>query len=270
MKILYIYPYPGELGWIAFNAAPHAMFTMEEQGRFDYIVAHVRQGYDALYRFADRIENFGYFGDATEGNAFVLSKPEAYDKYKKHCVRCDKEVEKLRAAGNEVVSIRLPKSKYRYHRYKMRHRKFVQLLPDPNNLVGWEHEIDPGAVVFHLRHITRSQKKNTSPRLYKAAAKWARNKNRQFVTIGATGGFDPKFDIQGLNLLNKTTIEDVVSIYSLGGMVVGSSSGPMHLASLTRTPHIVWGGGRNDVTSSFQHLHLGTHTSPAKRYTRQI
>ncbi len=251
MKLAYIYPCPGELGWVAFNFTPHVRYVLLKEGPFDSVVACVRDGWGALYRFATTITSFDYYPDVGEGNAFVLHKPEAYNTYKAHCAKCDKHVKKLRKEGHEVVIIRLPTSQYRYHRYKLRHRKFEVLTPNNGHLEQWQDKIEPDAVIFHLRHISRSTKKNTPHGMYQAVAKWAKHEHRQFVTIGKTLGCKPSFSISGINLLNKTTLEDVVTIFNLGGLVVGSSSGPMHMASLTRTPHVVWGGHRGAIRERY-------------------
>jgi ADP-heptose:LPS heptosyltransferase len=54
-----------------------------------------------------------------------------------------------------------------------------------------------------------------------------------------------------LSLLNKTTLDDLIAIFHLCGIVVGSSSGPMHLAAATGTPHVVWGGGRSQIRARY-------------------
>jgi hypothetical protein len=226
--------------------------VFQEQGPFEHTFAVVRSGHEGIYRdFVAEFDTFAEHEDCTEGNAFVLHRPDAYNHYKAHCVRCDQQVEKLVASGHDVVSVRLPKSKYRYHRFKMRHRAFALLRPSDEQLEHWAETIKPKAVIFHLRHISRSKKKNTPLGAYEAAYRWARKHKRQFVTVGRTAGFAPLFEIRGIDLLNKTSLDDLLAIFHLGGMVVGSSSGPMHLAAATGTPHVVWGGGRSDVRNRY-------------------
>jgi hypothetical protein len=251
MKILYIYPIPGELGWLLFNSLPNIHYVMQEKGPFDKVMAHVRRNYEDLYRFADITKAFDYHNDCTEGNAFVLHRPDAYNTYKAHCGKCDEAVKKLEGDGHKVKEFRLPKKHYRYHRYKVRHKLFLPMEAATENLARWASQIRPDAVVFHLRHISRSVKKNTPKHLYQEAHRWAEKHGRQFVTVGSTLGFGLKFGMLGLDLMNKTSLRDLISIYHLCGLVVGSSSGPMHLASLTGTPHVVWGGGRKDIRDRY-------------------
>lgn len=251
MRILYLYPYYGEVGWELFNWRSHARFVCQEQGPFDHRFAVVRAGHEGIYNgLIYEFDTFTEHEDCTEGNAFVLHRPDAYDHYKAHCQRCNKQVAKLRKHGHEVVPVRLPLSKYRYFRYKMRHRLFEILQPYPERLAHWQRQITPTALIFALRWINRSTKKNTPEHLYQAAADWADKCGRQFVTVGKRS-HPMKFSQRGLALMDQTTLDDLIAIYHLGGMVIGSSSGPMHLASVTCTPHVVWGGGRNDVRARY-------------------
>jgi len=47
-----------------------------------------------------------------------------------------------------------------------------------------------------------------------------------------------------IELLNQTTIEDLIAIMQKSIFVVGQSTGPMHLAALSGVPHTVWGSSR--------------------------
>ena len=253
MRLLYCYPYMGEMGWELANWVSHLTYVWETKGPFDRSVVWCRTGHEGLYRHlnVERFINVDEYEAKTEGNAFVLSCPDGYNAYKKHCVRADQHAASCKQKGFDPHVVRLPPSYYRYHRYKMRHRKFVSLEPTDGKLDEWSSRISDTAVIFHLRHIQRSKKKNTPQHLYSEVAKWARSNDRQFVTVGRTIGFDPKFKLAGLNLLNSTTLDDLIAIFHLGGLVVGSSSGPMHLAAMTGTPHVVWGGGRRDIRNRY-------------------
>lgn len=246
MKTALVYPCPGELGWLACNFVPHVRQVVDTE-RPQRAIVHVRASYEALYEFATDIETFDYHADCTEGNAFVLSRPDAYKTYKAHVARCEAVAESLRASG-DVVVVRLPASKYRYHRFKDRCKLFVPLkaMPIRDDLVG--------AVVFHVRWLTRSPQKNTRPEMLTVAAEWAHKTRVPLVVVG-------RFDKSGgaqfvlrdvVNFTNSTTVGELIALIANAALVVGSSSGPMHLAALARTPHVVWGGGRNDVVERYQ------------------
>ena len=243
----------GELGWEIANWVPYLNYLTRSQGPFDKSIVWCRPGREGLYRRLN-VEHFspvtGY-EDKTEGNAFVLHCPEGYDRYKAYCIEADEHASICSDAGIDVVKARLPTKYYRYHRFKLQHREFKVLTTTEDKLNQWEGTADCQTVIFHLRHISRSTKKNTPVHLYNAAAQWAKANKMSFITIGYTGEFEPKFKIHGLNLLNKTTLDDIIALYKLCGMVVGSSSGPMHLAAMTETPHVVWGGGRRDIKDRY-------------------
>jgi len=251
MRVFYAYPNYGELGWAIWAWRPHLLWEFRENGPFDHAFAAVRAGHEGLYPFIDEFETFTEHEDCTEGNAFVLHRPDAYKCYHKHCERCDVSVKKLGQSGHSVHVARLPAKNYRYHRFKERHRVFEQIVPSSDCLSKWKDQIDSNAIIFHLRHIRRSAKKNTPLNAYQAAARWAKENNKQFITVGNTQGAAVKFPVAGVNLLNKTTLDDLIAVFSLGGMVVGSSSGPMHLAAATKTPHVVWGGGRKSIRDRY-------------------
>lgn len=250
MRILYCYPYYGELGWELANWVPHVAWVMKEHGPFDHSVAWVRLGHESLYRGIDKFCVADNYEGQTEGNAFVLHCHEAYDFYHEQCRQAELMVKKLESEGHTVVTVRLPQQYYRYHRYKDK-RLVEPLIASDELLAKWSSSICQNAVIFHLRAINRSVKKNTPAHLYRAAADWARKHDRQFVTVGRTGGYQPGFPIEGTNLLNKTDLGDLIAILNLGGMVVGSSSGPMHMAAIADVPHVVWGGGRGEVRARY-------------------
>lgn len=246
MKTVVVYPCPGELGWLACNYAPHARYIVRTE-KPSKVIAYVRASCEALFEFADEIETFDYHADCTEGNAFVLTRPDAYKAYKAHVGRCEVRAESLRASG-DVVVVRLPLSKYRYHRFKDRHKTFEPLkaMPLREDLIG--------AAVFHVRWLTRSPQKNTRIELLDAAAAWARKTRVPLVVVGRfdKGGGSQFLLKDVINFTNATTIGELTALLAHASVVIGSSSGPMHMAALAKTPHVVWGGGRNDVVERYK------------------
>lgn len=253
MKILYAYPYYGEVGWGIYNWRSHLRYVFDTDGPFDHVFAAVRAGHEGLYHsFVSEFETFNEHEDCTEGNAFVLHRPDAYNHYKAHCVRCDQQVSRLTDKGHKVTVVRLPKKMYRYFRYKQRHCVFELLCASAEANKKWQGKVESTAVVLHLRHIKRSPSKNTAKNSLKTIARWSSKHGRQLLVVGRTTGLPVNFSVPGVDLLNKTTFDDLLAIYRLAGMVVGSSSGPMHLASATYTPHVVWGGGRRDIGNRYR------------------
>ena len=58
-------------------------------------------------------------------------------------------------------------------------------------------------------------------------------------TVGIIGNHEA-FQLNNAEDLRKISIRDTVSLMNRTKLVVGQSSGPLHLASLSGTPHLVW------------------------------
>ena len=65
-----------------------------------------------------------------------------------------------------------------------------------------------------------------------------------FASIGSEHG---AFHIPGTDDLRGVPLEELCAYISASTMVMGPSSGPMHLASLCGTPHLVWSGDEPNV-----------------------
>jgi len=58
-------------------------------------------------------------------------------------------------------------------------------------------------------------------------------------------GTDEAFVLKGAEDLRNISIENLVSVINRTRLVIGQSSGPLHLASLCGTPHFVWSDNTN-------------------------
>lgn len=102
-------------------------------------------------------------------------------------------------------------------------------------------------IVIHAREVTDKRSRRNWPR-----KKWDKLTNKlskkyKIAAIGATdAAYAPKhtMDFTGYPLC--TTI----SLLSNAKLVVGPSSGPMHLASLCCTPHLVW--ANSEITGRYE------------------
>jgi hypothetical protein len=65
-----------------------------------------------------------------------------------------------------------------------------------------------------------------------------------FASIGSEQG---AYHIDNTDDLRGVSLEQLCGYMSASTMVLGPSSGPMHLASLCGTPHFVWSGDRPNV-----------------------
>ena len=60
-------------------------------------------------------------------------------------------------------------------------------------------------------------------------------------------GTDEAYNLNGAEDHRNISISDTISLMNRCEMVVGQSSGPMHLASLCGTPHFVWSDPINKI-----------------------
>jgi hypothetical protein len=139
----------------------------------------------------------------------------------------------------------------------------ITLKPDTAHRDKWS-EIAGDAVVMHLRMLHRSPQKNTSQLSIDAVSEWCDHNGKKLIFVG---NVNDKFHNEcGINLTNSTTLDDLIAIYNCASFVIGSSSGPMHLAAYTKTPHIVWGGGSDNIRDRYT-KHWNPHNTPCQFLT---
>tara|TARA_R110000851_G_scaffold108257_2_gene229343 strand:+ start:1622 stop:2491 length:870 start_codon:yes stop_codon:yes gene_type:complete len=93
-------------------------------------------------------------------------------------------------------------------------------------------------IVFHARNRPQGPKvHNWDIDKWKELCSLYNNAGYQTVSIGT---LQSSFHVPGSLDKRNITMEETVSIIRNSRCVLGTSSGPMHLASLCNTPHIVW------------------------------
>jgi len=70
------------------------------------------------------------------------------------------------------------------------------------------------------------------------------NQLSEKYSIG-TIGTDEAFELENTTDCRNVSVHDTVSLMNRTKLVVGQSSGPLHLASLATTPHLVWSSAHN-------------------------
>jgi len=70
------------------------------------------------------------------------------------------------------------------------------------------------------------------------------NKLSDKFSIGIIGTHEA-FELENATDYRNVSVHDTVSLMNRAKLVVGQSSGPMHLASLAQTPHLVWSSLHN-------------------------
>lgn len=256
MRILYVGPFCGELGWEIGNWVPHYRYIRAHSGPFDKVIVHCKPGHELFYD-ADHILPINNINEGqVECNAFLREHPEQYKAYKTMVAEAKEHVERLKHAGNKVTPLFLPTEYYRVAGFK--HKRWELLHPDKETLEKWQRMLPDDFVLVPVRAYGRSAKKNTNYPAYEVVAKWAEDHRIRMVTVGkqypkASGVKPcPPWKALGINLMGKTTLVDLVALLRMARLAVGSSTGPLHLAAQVGCPHVVWGGGFDAVRKRYE------------------
>ena len=105
----------------------------------------------------------------------------------------------------------------------------------------WKKKLGKKYVALVVRGRVRGRGKSWSLDNYRKLAKYVIKFGYTPVFIGL--GADV-FLKKSISLLGKTTVDGLIPIFSGAKLVVGQSTGTMHLASLCGAEHLVWGNGR--------------------------
>lgn len=117
------------------------------------------------------------------------------------------------------------------------HIKPVKTYRLGGEFVKFGHNYGKGYnLLMHARGVSRGSSKNYPAECWKEIAD-------HFEDVACIGSYDDQY-IEGTIDLRGTILKSLMNIISGARLVVGQSSGVMHLASLCGTPHIVWGDSR--------------------------
>jgi len=231
-------PYFGELGWEVGVWVPYVNFLAQKYG-FDERIVYCQKGRGALYPFATEVKEFDA-GDASQfSNSNWLDAPNraavaqfrttlagaagVADAYCKHCTWV-KHV--YGDWFNRLSSFPLQRTPVRYR----------SSIMSPQDL----------AVVLAYRHLDRGKDKNTDIEQLNAICEFVDSCGLIPVVCGVSRGKDdalPRLHLKAANVVNQTTLGQLVDYYSAAKAVVGPSTGTMHLAAACGVPHVTWGGG---------------------------
>jgi len=272
-RLLIAGPYVGELGWEIGNWMPHVRWTAENEG-WDAVHAITTPGRAGLYGWADSVAEVPFGGEAWRASNLLQDPPDE--------VRAEWEG-LVAAASEQVVAAselwgevghRCPTLSSRTVNYKDA-RTAVRLEPEGRLYEKWRGRLAGPApvVVLPVRMLRRGSRKNTDWALHSRIAEALRAIGLFPVTVGLADATGAIPHLPGACWLNETTLADLVAIYSLAACVVGPSTGTMHLAAATGTPHVTWGGDREVVRTRYlrtwnlngtpvRHLGLGWTVEP--------
>lgn len=239
MKILVAGPYIGELGFEIGNWVPHLAALRD---KYDSMVIFARNGHKDLYPFADKFIGFNFGLESRHCDKNWMMKPSREELLRYNILETQvKKYVKLIQKSRHEASLYPSDS-------KIRNKLFVEKSPiilngSEEKINKWNQILPSGLrVVFVIRSYTRGASKNSNKNLLnKIVGKLKDRINVNCILVGQEElPFQCEVRNKCVDLLNKTTIDDLISIYSMSNVIVGASTGTIHLASACGIPHVTW------------------------------
>lgn len=217
-------PYIGEFGWELFGWQGYLRALKKKYSDKKIIVA-CQPGHDILYTdFASDIRHFDPHSgdpDTYRRSGFEISK-----------VMCDRLFPE-RVDDPDVLHIFPPTALM---------QDFIRAMTETGGAKYIDFDVNVYRDYDILIHARSTSKLNTEYRNWHVN-KWDAligklwDRGIRMASIGTKGG---AYHMRGTYDLRGITLRDLVSHIKGTKLVAGPSSGPMHLASLCKTPHVVW------------------------------
>lgn len=217
-----------ELGW---ELMSWQGFVRRKADDFDRVIICTTAGREALYSdFADEfiVHSVPLLRDCFE-------QREIYDKpaWAEYRARVDKRVKELEAEGHDVTI--LTAKKY----IPVEKQTFVQYG-------NAELALQRGDMFDIVIHARNKESNNPYYRVYNwPIEKWDRVVavlRKRGLSVAAIGTRDGAFLPVGAIDMRDTDMTRLMDMMAACRLVIGPSSGPMHLAALCKAPHFVWTG----------------------------
>lgn len=214
MRTLIAFPWVGEFGW---ELMSWQGYVRKKAAEYDNVIVYSFESREPLYDdFADVFIGHDLRGDRDCWRLRKCTDPEDERELYAAADRLAKKYEADRITPSGLV----PLSSQKFIKYGR-----VSSLPASSRY----------DVLLHLRQRQRTPEHNVSTRM--AAELLSRLVPLRVACIGSKReavALDGADDLRGLPL------EEELNVIAGAGVVAGPSSGPMHLASLCGTPHVVW------------------------------
>jgi hypothetical protein len=96
-------------------------------------------------------------------------------------------------------------------------------------------------IIFHCRNKSTGSDRNWDKNQWVELYNLLKKDNFKIACIGN----GEAFHVDGTNDLRNVSLSDLVSVMNKSKLIIGPSSGPMHLASLSGLKHLVWSSEHN-------------------------
>lgn len=244
-KILLVGPFVGELGWECFTFQPIVRKKFDEG--FDKCIVYTCPGSSLLYPFAETREFDRPKGLESACNG-TMSDETQIEKHRKLLEETLDAFAKELAAGGKpaevafLTGLGLPRCDLMLGMGSYIKVESDGLRIGPAGEVQAEYEPDKKTVVLCIRDRSLSDFRNWGYPNWKDLANELANLSYNVVAVGRVAD-DEMLDLpDGVwDYTNATTIDDCIRLFHLADLMVGGSSGTMHLASRCGRPHLVWG-----------------------------
>tara|TARA_R110000824_G_scaffold45728_2_gene132052 strand:+ start:226 stop:1050 length:825 start_codon:yes stop_codon:yes gene_type:complete len=232
MKTLIAGPWVGEFGWELF--AWHAYIRALSR-EFDKTLIISRENSRALYDdFAD--DFIAYEPSGGLADAFFMHNLDIKKTFK------DIITEHQVPLNKETALIIPRRIGFPPHTHHTQHILFGNHLVQPEYVCLGEEAEREYDYVFHLRSRELRQEDNWSVENWQQLKDLLGDKK-----IACIGTLDESGHIDGTTDLRGTSLKNILTILHNAECAFGSSSGPMHLASLCGLSHVVWSLNANKV-----------------------
>jgi len=206
---LFAGPWVGEFGW---ELMQWQGFVRQLSRAYERVIVSCRKGNEALYQdFATEFVLHDVRGEANCGKLLSVENPEELQRVNALVPR---DVDHLRPLGHQPAS-------------RQEFRVFGQRRPE----LGSD-------VVIHPRQRGHGADRNWGAEQWERLLAKLGERGYQVACIGLRRATE---ELAGtFRDLRDASLGETMDILASTRLALGPSSGPMHLASLCRTPHLVW------------------------------
>ena len=241
-RVLITTPYVGELGWCVFSWAPmvHAAALAQP---WDKVIVYTRPGRSLLYPYATEVRP-NPLGPEHESECLLW---HGFDEEmsKQYNAMIDQVVAQGKEEfGPETVVFSIASLKQFNQAFYDKGKPCLLKLPEGKRPVTGD-KLRPINVLC-TRDRGMSDYRNWAPE------NWRKLADSLPGTVIVVGKSEREYvwkeafadcDVDRIsNRINKTSINDLVRLFSVADIAIGGSTGTLHLASSCACDHLVWGG----------------------------
>lgn len=250
-RILVAGPYIGELGHEVGEWLPH-VYGKFISGKFNEVHVFTRASCMGLYSaFATKVFGFDFsFNKHTDSHWMIKPHGPEVAAADELIRQVESHAQNLRCQGYHVECEMLNVSR---RTELFSDKAFIRLTAPTylcNKWVDWLPEGKKVLLAYRAYH--RGARKNTPLNQLQETARDLKNRGYIPIVIGLTDTNYAAPDVDCINLVNTTTLADVLALYQISNLVIGCSTGTMHMAAFCGLPFIVWGGGWNQVRERYE------------------